>query len=180
MNAVTLTDDEQFFNVQLRMQERRPQKLEIRQRWRQSQHPWSTSPLPLECREVPSIVLHPAFQDDAEVVLFLVKPLQVGPERWSQTWEGSLRFKSASNQDHQPARVVIKLFQESQFPPSWRHSDRNPGTGPTYGAEHAKREAWAYSVLHSMQGTFHIDPEGMFETSKSIQENNFRGPTARS
>lgn len=183
MNTVTLTEDEQFFDVQSLtdcLQERQPQKVNIFRRWRQSQHPWSASPLPLECRDVPSILLHPAYKDDTQAALYLVKPLQVGPEQWSQVWEGSLRLDTKSKQDHQPARVVIKLFQESRFPRSWPASPLNPRTGPTHGAEHAKREAWAYNVLRSMQGTLHIDSQVMFTASNLVQENSFRGPMARS
>ncbi|KAL0570629.1 hypothetical protein V5O48_011327 [Marasmius crinis-equi] len=73
--------------------------------------------------------------------LSFLTPLATGPRRWSQTWRGTLR----RGKDHEAPRetVVIKLFQQSQFPAV--RSRRS-------GSEVAKSERTAFDALRDLQG----------------------------
>ncbi|KAL0572965.1 hypothetical protein V5O48_008996 [Marasmius crinis-equi] len=84
--------------------------------------------------------------------LSLLAPLATGPHRWSQTWRGILRH----GKDREAPRetVVIKLFQESQFP-----AVRTRRAGSAV----AQSERAAFDALRHLQGTVLPKSRGFLE-----------------
>jgi hypothetical protein len=116
--------------------------------------PWLASNTPSH-RPAPSLVHHHAFTRPGAIKIALTQPLQVGWGKWAQVWKGEMTLASAP--DVPPAPVCIKIFQESLYT---RPADFDPEHGLSgewnCGAQHARKEAWAYSAMSSIQGTWPV------------------------
>ncbi|GBE84035.1 hypothetical protein SCP_0600120 [Sparassis crispa] len=126
-------------------------------------HRWCPSALPcLGCaassrdrRPVPGTVRHRAFVDsNSKITLSLTRPLRIGPNEWSQVWRGTMNVSSIGSEVLPPVSAVVKIFQQSFFEQPESYAPESGIMFATWltGAQQARREAWAYSLMQSLQG----------------------------
>ncbi|KZT08001.1 uncharacterized protein LAESUDRAFT_749190 [Laetiporus sulphureus 93-53] len=132
-----------------------PQSLLVLRRWHALDFPWHEpsgwDDFGTERRPVPPPLRpHQYATETVTIDVQLKKPLQTGRHKWSQVWRGTMSV----SETNRSAPVVAKIFLESLFPPPEEFGvteEEEQKSWPT-GAQQARREAWAYWTLRSLQG----------------------------
>jgi len=108
-------------------------------------------------RKFPQILPVSASTPIKALQLVLENPLQVGEQKWSQVWKGTISSRAAP--EIEPAPVAIKIFQQSFFKylPCMRDFMGDPDRVAWFsGANLAGNEAWAFDRMQRLQGTFYF------------------------
>ncbi|CAE6524518.1 unnamed protein product [Rhizoctonia solani] len=94
----------------------------------------------------------------------LREPIRYGQNKWAQVWRASLRCSTGGGWSP-GVSVVVKLFQESLFPPPTPEDLLGDKAECAWYSmkEQAEAEAWAYEMLKSHQGQNIPYSYGMYE-----------------
>ncbi|CAE6424553.1 unnamed protein product [Rhizoctonia solani] len=94
----------------------------------------------------------------------LREPIRHGQNKWAQVWRASLRCSTGGGWSA-GIPVVVKLFQESLFPPPTPDDLLGDKSECAWYSmkEQAEAEAWAYEMLKSHQGQHIPYSYGMYE-----------------
>ncbi|KAL5637045.1 hypothetical protein ACGC1H_000871 [Rhizoctonia solani] len=108
--------------------------------------------------------------------LSLRQPIRYGQNKWAQVWRASLRCSTGAGWSA-GVSVVVKLFQESLFPPPTPEDLLGDKSECAWYSmkEQAEAEAWAYEMLKSHQGQNIPYSYGMYEFSLPCGEERVIG-----
>ncbi|KAB5595509.1 Metal homeostatis protein bsd2 [Ceratobasidium theobromae] len=106
----------------------------------------------------------------------LREPIRQGQNKWAQVWRASLRCTTGGGWGS-GVSVVVKLFQESLFPPPTPEDLLGDKSECAWYSmkEQAEAEAWAYEMLKSHQGQHIPYSYGMYEFSLPCGEERVIG-----
>jgi hypothetical protein len=101
-------------------------------------------------RQAPAVVHHSMYMTSGSTKITLEQPLQVGWGKLAQVWKGKMALTAAP--EVPPAVVCVKNFQESMYVDLDTEDSDSCDSEWKCGAQQARREAWAYSAMTSIQG----------------------------
>ncbi|KAG8707739.1 hypothetical protein FRC09_001638 [Ceratobasidium sp. 395] len=106
-------------------------------------------------------------QFERPFTITLREPIRQGQNKWAQVWRANLRCGGGWTQG---VPVVVKLFQESLFPPPTSSDLLGDKSECAWYSmkEQAEAEAWAYDMLRTHQGQLCPYSYGMYEAKKVI------------
>ncbi|QRW02069.1 cAMP-independent regulatory protein pac2 [Ceratobasidium sp. AG-Ba] len=116
-------------------------------------------------------------QFDRPFTINLLEPIRQGQNRWAQVWRANLRCSTGGGVWTQGSSVVVKLFQESLFPPPTSEDLLGDKSECAWYSmkEQAEAEAWAYDMLKAHQGQLCPYSYGMYEFSLPCGEQRVIG-----
>ncbi|KAG8717777.1 hypothetical protein FRC08_006713 [Ceratobasidium sp. 394] len=115
-------------------------------------------------------------QFDRPFTINLREPIRQGQNKWAQVWRANLRCSTGGSWS-QGLPVVVKLFQESLFPPPTPEDLLGDKSECAWYSmkEQAEAEAWAYDMLRAHQGQLCPYSYGMYEFSLPCGEERVIG-----